>query len=339
MKRDRTGWSTTLVFLCVALSNQAGFALQEIVDNNNGRPDIVAKKSEQSPPPSTADSGSLDSDRQKPGSPFPPEKSRSYEEFAVDMANSRVDFERAKSDFVRLEQSWKNKLIADEDYEQAKQDWQSAISKYQKQEARYRDTVRDVLARVKQARAGVDSAKLWLDKVDAMDGRASVPKKTVDRAKLRLDEATLEFDRIRSRYEVLQSAGQWWPEGEVLEDLISGVKYFEVLNLGMRIEAAPIKDLGPLAKTKYRGGMRILNVVPGSPAAKNGLQKDDILVGFDKWETTSVDNIAWIVGQLCANAEKARAKDGFKFFIIRGNETKYGFLPLPQDDIARMLED
>lgn len=339
MKRDPTGWSTTLIFLSVAISNEACFALQEAVDANHGRPGAAAKQSEVSAPPSAATSRPLDSDRQNPASSSAPEKSRSDKELAASMVKSHVDFEKAKDDFARLERSWKNRSIADEEYEKARRDWHSAISKYQQREARYRDAMRDMLELVKQARADVDAAKQWMDKVDAMNGRASVPQKTVERAKRRLAEAKLEFSRVKSRYAVLQSARQSWPEVERWEDPISGVQYFEVSNFGMRIEAAPIKDLGPLAKTKYRGGMRILHVVPDSPAAKNGILKDDILVGFDKWETTSVDNIAWIVGQLCANAADADAKNKFKFFVVRGNETKYGFLPVPPNETAETLED
>lgn len=98
--------------------------------------------------------------------------------------------------------------------------------------------------------------------------------------------------------------------------------------LGLRLAVLPPSELSQLSKTKYRGGMRILEVRPDSPAAINGIQKRDILVGLDKWETMSVDNITWIVNQLGTQPAAAEGQKGVKFYVVRDQETKFGFLPL-----------
>ena len=98
--------------------------------------------------------------------------------------------------------------------------------------------------------------------------------------------------------------------------------------LGLRLTTLPSSDRGQLSKTKYRGGMRVLEVKSDSPAAANGIQKSDILVGLDRYETMSVDNITWIIDQLGRLPAPTEGQSNVKFFIVRGQETKYGFLPL-----------
>jgi serine protease Do len=100
--------------------------------------------------------------------------------------------------------------------------------------------------------------------------------------------------------------------------------------LGLRLSLLPISEVkSQLSKTKYRGGMRVLEVKADSPAAANGIQKGDVLVGLDKWETMSVDNITWIMTQLSTQAVGADGQSQVKFYLVRGQETRYGHLPIP----------
>ena len=103
---------------------------------------------------------------------------------------------------------------------------------------------------------------------------------------------------------------------------------------GLRLSVLPTNEVSQLAKTKYRGGMRVLDVKPESAAALNGIQKGDILVGLNKWETMNVDNITWILNQLATQPAATDGANQIKFFVVRGQErqeTKYGFLPLAQN--------
>ncbi len=95
--------------------------------------------------------------------------------------------------------------------------------------------------------------------------------------------------------------------------------------LGLKMAALPETQKN-LVGPKYRGGMRVNDVRNDGPAAANGIQKGDILVGLDKWETMSPDNIGWILSQ--PNPQTADGHVSLKFFVIRGTETRYGFLPV-----------
>ena len=99
--------------------------------------------------------------------------------------------------------------------------------------------------------------------------------------------------------------------------------------LGLRLTLLPANEVrSQLSKTKYRGGMRVLEVKPESPAAANGIQKGDVLVGLDKWETMSVDNITWIMNQMMTQTPGADGQSQMKFYLVRGQETRFGYLPV-----------
>ncbi len=92
--------------------------------------------------------------------------------------------------------------------------------------------------------------------------------------------------------------------------------------LGVRLTALPDGDKHLVAPA-YHGGMRIEHVRAGSPAAVNGIRKDDILVGLHTWETISRQNVQFVVDhpQLMTFAP-------LKFYILRGDETLYGHFRL-----------
>jgi serine protease Do len=90
--------------------------------------------------------------------------------------------------------------------------------------------------------------------------------------------------------------------------------------IGVRVATLPTDKAG-VVPAKYRGGLVISEVRAQSPAALNGIKKDDILVGLRDWETLSVDNITWILNQ-----PMIAGQNGLKFLVIRGQETLYGHL-------------
>jgi serine protease Do len=90
--------------------------------------------------------------------------------------------------------------------------------------------------------------------------------------------------------------------------------------LGLRLTPAPVQTVQSLS-TRYRGGMRVTAVRPSSPAAREGIRSGDILVGLHKWETTSLDNVAYIL-----ESEEFVQSQPAKFYILRGAETLFGQL-------------
>jgi serine protease Do len=94
--------------------------------------------------------------------------------------------------------------------------------------------------------------------------------------------------------------------------------------LGLELRAIPAEEFKAMNQTRYRGGLSIVAVRPNSPAANQGLKIGDVLVGMHIWETVSMENISYILKR-----PDFASLSPVKFFILRGDETLYGFLPLP----------
>jgi serine protease Do len=73
--------------------------------------------------------------------------------------------------------------------------------------------------------------------------------------------------------------------------------------------------------TRYRGGLFVREVRPGSPAAKEGIRRGDILLGMHIWETIALDNVHYVLER-----EDLATFDPVKFYILRGSETLYGHI-------------
>lgn len=90
--------------------------------------------------------------------------------------------------------------------------------------------------------------------------------------------------------------------------------------LGLRLEVMPAERVQSVS-TRYNGGLKVVDVRPDGPAARQGIRRGDVLVGMHKWETVSLDNVQFIL----TSAEFAKAQP-VKFYILRGSETLYGHM-------------
>lgn len=91
--------------------------------------------------------------------------------------------------------------------------------------------------------------------------------------------------------------------------------------LGLRLDVAPAARF-QAPRSPYRGGLTVIDVRPDSPAAKQGIRRSDVLVGMHVWETVSLDNVHYVLNH------DELGREPVKFYIMRGNETRYGHLSL-----------
>lgn len=91
-------------------------------------------------------------------------------------------------------------------------------------------------------------------------------------------------------------------------------------SIGLRLAPAS-KDALRTFGSEYQGGLRIVDVRPGSTASRNGLKSGDILVGVMQWKTPNLDDLGWIL----ANPEFKQARQA-KFFVVRGQQLFYSAL-------------
>jgi serine protease Do len=93
--------------------------------------------------------------------------------------------------------------------------------------------------------------------------------------------------------------------------------------LGVELKPIPGERFQEEYHTRYRGGLDITAVRPSSPAAAQGLRRGDVLVGMHVWETISLKNVDYVI----THPDLAKINP-VKFYILRCNETLYGYLPI-----------
>ncbi len=99
--------------------------------------------------------------------------------------------------------------------------------------------------------------------------------------------------------------------------------------LGLRLRAVS-PDYMLRRRARYNGGLLVTEVRPNSPAAREGVVRGDILLGIHEWETVTLDNLAYVF-----NRPDFADFDPLKFYVLRGNQTSYGFLRLNSAPSAR----
>lgn len=92
--------------------------------------------------------------------------------------------------------------------------------------------------------------------------------------------------------------------------------------IGVRLKPVDEVEFRKL-KSKYRGGMRVTAVRDNSPAKTQKIETGDILVGMHDWETLNVGNIIYVLER--SDFDRLQP---LKFFIIRDNEARYGFMKI-----------
>jgi serine protease Do len=90
--------------------------------------------------------------------------------------------------------------------------------------------------------------------------------------------------------------------------------------LGLRLKPIPAKEFQRY-HTRYRGGLSVVDTRPGSPAARQGIRRGDVLVGMHIWETVTLENVSYIL-----NRPDFASLSPLKFYILRGNETYLGHM-------------
>jgi serine protease Do len=90
--------------------------------------------------------------------------------------------------------------------------------------------------------------------------------------------------------------------------------------LGLALEVEPASTF-KLNRSRYQGGMRVIDIRPDSVAANQGIQPGDILVAIHGWETTSDQDMRYIVTK--GDLEHLGP---VKFWVIRGDDTFFGTL-------------
>lgn len=92
--------------------------------------------------------------------------------------------------------------------------------------------------------------------------------------------------------------------------------------LGLKLQSIPAQQFKQ-QQSRYRGGLNVTAVRPDGPAARQGIRRGDVLVGMHIWETVTLENVEYIL-----HRPDFDEFEPIKFYILRGNDTLYGHLPV-----------
>lgn len=78
--------------------------------------------------------------------------------------------------------------------------------------------------------------------------------------------------------------------------LTSSARSSDPVQRRLGLKLAPVgKDAVAIADAQLRGGLTVVDVQGASPAAKAGLQRGDIIIGFHLWEAVNADNVLFML--------------------------------------------
>ena len=100
--------------------------------------------------------------------------------------------------------------------------------------------------------------------------------------------------------------------------LASRSKSWEILGLDLVPEP---KETFQKRTSRYRGGMRVVDVRHDGPAAEEGIVPGDVLIGMNGWETASAQDIDYVVTR--PNLDQLGP---LKFYVMRGKNVLFGHL-------------
>jgi serine protease Do len=90
--------------------------------------------------------------------------------------------------------------------------------------------------------------------------------------------------------------------------------------LGIRLQTVNA-ELVSRANPQLHGGLAVVELTNEGAAAKAGIQKGDILVGLDKWETLNLENVSYVLTH-----PDLAGLNPLRFYIIRSGQVHRGWL-------------
>ncbi|MAI70001.1 MAG: serine protease [Rhodopirellula sp.] len=129
----------------------------------------------------------------------------------------------------------------------------------------------------------------------------------------------LEIERGGERFDLALKTEKRTPDSYSVKELAWSI---------IGVEAKPVPDstmrrLNSRMRTRYRGGLYVTAVKPGSAAERQGIIAGDVLLGIHGWQTSSMKDLAGILKHPDIQ-EGPKAK----FYLVRREQTLFGHMEL-----------
>jgi serine protease Do len=90
--------------------------------------------------------------------------------------------------------------------------------------------------------------------------------------------------------------------------------------LGLRLSVVQA-ELVARSNAQLHGGLAVVDMNPQGAAARAGIQRGDILVGLQQWETVTLDNVVFVL-----NHSDLTTLNPLRFFILRAGQVHRGWI-------------
>jgi serine protease Do len=97
--------------------------------------------------------------------------------------------------------------------------------------------------------------------------------------------------------------------------------------LGVRLVNVSQQALGDGAET-YSGGLKVLEVRPGSPAERGAISPGDIIVGILRWQTPNLDAMQWVL-----NRDEFNSSSAPRFYLVRNSEPYFVAMKMTKSNV------
>ena len=160
----------------------------------------------------------------------------------------------------------------------------------------------------------------------------------ISAAELRQKEAALRHAELRcQRAKILlqavvnkKQAASRSPLNAIVEGMVPPKNLRERIWQALGLALEPTDDaIFTKLNSVFRGGLIVTDVRPSGPADERGILKGDILVGLDRWEIRSLDNVAYVL----ENDDRQKA-GGTSFHVLRDGKVLVGRMPLVRSEPA-----
>ena len=232
---------------------------------------------------------------------------QSYQEFAKKLGTMNSSVAEAEEALSRAERDAGSDLVIDT-VPRARRRFEEAIRNKKAIQYEYAAVLRDLELQIESAQAEVDAAKKIADYDQQLVEQRVSPLRKLEEAQLRLKQATLMLERLKVKHNLYKKAGEGLDADDPLNPKLSQIFLIDRPldaesaakliwdKIGLKFgEPVAAEKLG-LQGSKYRGGLPIVDVREAG-SEKKAFNKGDVLVGLDKWETTSPDNVVGILKQ------------------------------------------
>ena len=237
-----------------------------------------------------------------------PDSSPSYQEFAKKLATMNSAVADAQEFLVESEGRVKQGIGSSSAVTNRRRRVEEAIRSRKAIQDEYAAVLRDLELQIEYAPVETDAAMKDADRARQLAEKNLMTQKESNDTQLREKQSALALERLRVRYDLYKKAGEGVAADDPLNPKLSQMIVIDRPvdaetaakliwdKIGLKFgEPVAAEKLG-LQGSKYRGGLPIVDVREAG-SEKKAFNKGDVLVGLDKWETTSPDNVVWILKQ------------------------------------------